>query len=70
MCLKKVPFPFSVSNLVINNNEINYHTRDGKLRMQCKDCGIHVRPITMTCQPCGGCELYCFEDFLDFMLDD
>ena len=38
--------------------------------MQCKDCGIHVRPITMICQPCGGCELYCFEDFLDFMLDD
>ena len=25
---------------------------------------IHVRPVKFVCQLCGGCDIYCFEDFV------
>ena len=30
----------------------------GHLFLVCKLCWIHLRPILMLCEPCGGCDFF------------
>ncbi|KAM7426659.1 hypothetical protein ABFA07_022084 [Porites harrisoni] len=60
----------SDSHLVLAHNIIDYSCSDGTLWLKCQDCQIHVRPVKFVCQLCGGCDIYCFEDFVDFVLED
>ena len=55
-----------VTKCIIRDNTIYYNRMDGTLQLSCNICNIHVRYVTQICQPCGGCELYCFEDIMYF----
>lgn len=59
-------FPISDPLYVLRNNAYRQIHRNNKLLMVCKQCWIHVRHISMVCEPCGGCD---FLNNIGFELD-
>ena len=51
-------FPFSGNHYVLRNNVFRQIHRNKQLFMVCKQCWIHVRHISMVCEPCGGCDFF------------
>ena len=47
-------FPFWGTHYVLRNNAFRQIHRNNKLFMVCKQCWLHVRHISMACEPCGG----------------
>lgn len=50
----------------MNENILFRGSDSGKLLLACTNSNIHVRPLPYVCQPCGGCDLLCFEDIFSF----
>ena len=59
---------FSVTKDVVEHNSLFRGHISGHIHLSCNHCSIHVRHIKHVCQPCGGCDLLCFEDIFSFWL--
>ena len=60
------PSLFSGTRYVLRNNVFRHVHRNTKLFMVCKQCWIHVRHISMVCEPYWGCKFF---DNIGFELD-
>ena len=59
-------FPFSGTHHVLRHNVFRGRSFTGQLHLVCKLCWLHVRHISIICEPCEGCEFF---DNIGFELD-